>query len=123
MIEYKALPEHYDGCYKDIAEEEARRIWAEVCELEPSLMIIEGTPLNDKGKKTWLEALMSKIVKYTKNFKAVYDAEKFIEASEAMETYELTKKRIEDGKKSEQLYQKAFAEFWTEASNRVPSRR
>ena len=114
LIEYKALPEHYEGCYKDISEEEARRIWAEVCELEPSLKIIEGIPLNDKGKKTWREALMSKIVKHNQHFKAVYVAEKFIEASESMETYEQTKKRQEDAKRSEQLYQKALTEFWTE---------
>ena len=45
LIEHKALPEHYDGCYKDIAEEEAKRIWAEVCELEPSLKIPRGHSL------------------------------------------------------------------------------
>ena len=31
-----------------------------------------------------------------------------------METYEQTKNGMEDAKKSDQFYQKAFAEFWTE---------
>ena len=35
-----------------------------------------------------------------------------------METYEQTKKRMEDAKKSEQLYQKALTEFWTERDAR-----
>ena len=88
MIEYNALPKNYNGCYVVIAEEEATRIWAEVCELQPSREIIEGISLKVNGKKTLHEGSMSIILKHNMRYGAVFDAESYIEATQSFETDE-----------------------------------